>query len=336
MRSSATVALIIGVAAMLGLAATPTGPGELPARPQTAAREPDGLLVLAVLSPERTMVANPRTGRTVARELPGGTLCHGPVLAVADHVVFSGIRRGRPVALATRLGYRRRARSLGPAAAMMLSSNPGRLWLGRWKPIGDTGRMSYREVDVAGRVYARMSGPLDATGSIEGIVQGRFLTLGGSDLTLWPARAERPSVRVRHGWPIAIDRSRFAWCTLGCRRIGVWDGARRTFDPPDGLRPVDGDAAFSPDGRRLALATARGSRVAVIDVGRGTWRVVPGARTARYGPLAWSPSGGWLYFAGQRHRLLASRGGVERARRLPIRTGGTVMSIASTPGSAAR
>jgi hypothetical protein len=197
--------------------------------------------------------------------------------------------------------------------------------------------MSYREVDVDGRVYARMSGPLDATDSLEGVVQGGFLTLGGRGLTLWRPGSERPSVRVRHGWPIAIDRSRFAWCSNGCRRVGVWDGASRTFDPPDGLRPLlGGDAAFSPDGRRLALPTARGSRVAVIDLERAAWRVVPGPRIARYGPLAWSPSGRWLYFAGRRHRLLASRGGVERARRLPIRTGGKVMSIASTPGSAAR
>ena len=46
---------------------------------------------------------------------------------------------------------------------------------------------------------------------------------------------------------------------------------------------------------------------------------------------AWSPSGRWLYFTGRGNRLLASRDGVVRPVRLPVRTGGAVMSIASTP-----
>jgi len=116
------------------------------------------------------------------------------------------------------------------------------------------------------------------------------------------------------------------------------DGGERAFDPPAGLRVDDtGGAAFSPDGRRLALTVTahERSRVAVIDLATGVWRVAPGARVAGYKAIAWSPSGRWLYFT-RGERLLASRGGIARARRLPIRTGGTVMSIASTPGSAAR
>jgi hypothetical protein len=74
----------------------------------------------------------------------------------------------------------------------------------------------------------------------------------------------------------------------------------------------------------------------VIDLATGAWRVVPSARSAAYKAMAWSPSGRWLYFTGRRRRLSAARVGVERPVRLPVRTGGTVMSIASTTGSAGR
>ena len=73
------------------------------------------------------------------------------------------------------------------------------------------------------------------------------------------------------------------------------------------------------------------TRAAVIDLDRGRWTVVPGARLNLYAALAWSPTGRWLYLGGRGRRVLASRGGTERAIRLPIRTRGIVMSIASTP-----
>jgi hypothetical protein len=84
-----------------------------PARIFTAPEQPEmqrflhrlleaGRLVLAVLAPERVMVADPRTGHTRAREVPGGTLCHGPVIVAAGRIVYAGARGGRPVALSCR------------------------------------------------------------------------------------------------------------------------------------------------------------------------------------------------------------------------------------------
>jgi hypothetical protein len=61
----------------------------------------------------------------------------------------------------------------------------------------------------------------------------------------------------------------------------------------------------------------------VIDLATRTWTVTPGARLGDYAALAWSPSGRWLYLGGRGDRVLASRGGTERAVRLPIRTRGT-------------
>jgi len=133
-------------AAFASLAATalalalpsPAGSGAVPAVPPA----PDGLLVLAVLAPERVLIADPRTGATAERELPGGTLCHGPVLAVGDRVVFSGSRGGRFVALSAPLGRTGRVRALGPADTITPSSTPGRIWLSHGHRLREVGAAS--------------------------------------------------------------------------------------------------------------------------------------------------------------------------------------------------
>ena len=343
MRSIARVVVCGAAALALGLGATATGPREpssRAARPAPA-REPDGLLVLAVLSPERAMVGDPRTGRTVARQLPGGTLCHGPVLAFGDRVLIFGVRRSRVVPRSLALRGDGPARSLGQADTVIDSSAPGRLWLGRWTRQGDrTARLALREIDAAGHVFARTRWLLPRWATENAVMDdGSLLITRGRGVVLRRPGGSR--LRFAGGSPLAAGGDRFAWHDRISSGVRLWtrDGGERAFDPPAGLRLDDtGGAAFSPDGRRLALTVTahEGSRVAVIDLAAGLWRVAPGASVAGYKAIAWSPSGRWLYFTGPHHRLLASRGGIDRARRLPIRTGGTVMSIASTPGSAAR
>jgi hypothetical protein len=72
--------------------------------------------------------------------------------------------------------------------------------------------------------------------------------------------------------------------------------------------------AFSPDGKRLAVAGERG-RIVVIEGRR--WRHVPGVRTSAYPALAWSTSG-WLFYGVSDHRVGAWRPG-RTARTLPVR-----------------
>jgi hypothetical protein len=189
-------------------------------------------------------------------------------------------------------------------------------------------------------VVARTSRLLPRWSRLVAVVDGGLLISRGRGLVLRGPRGAR--LFIRGGWPLAAAGGRFAWCTDGCRRLGVWSGETggRVLDPPPGLRPDDrGQPAFSPDETRLALPVRTrdgASRVAVVDLEQDSWSVVPGARIAGYRATAWSPSGRWLYFTGPRDRVLASRGGSERPVRLPVRTGGAVMAIASTPGSAGR
>ncbi len=74
-------------------------------------------------------------------------------------------------------------------------------------------------------------------------------------------------------------------------------------------------------------------RAAVVDVRSGRWTLVPEGRLGGYQVMAWSPSGRWLYFTAGDRRLYAWRLGAQNAVRLPVRPGGTVMSIATAEGS---
>jgi hypothetical protein len=321
-------AALLAIALTLGFAA-PAGTDS--GAPRRDATPPDGLLVIAALSPERAIVADPLTGRTRERELPGGTLCHGPLLAAGDRYVYFDLHGRRVVARAAPIDGPGRAHEVGAAKIAIRSATPGRLWLGE----RGRGQIDLREVDMRGAVHARTSTPLARWGAVLAHVGGEFLTTRGAGLAYGRDR-------IRDGWLLGAGAESFAWCSGRCEQVELWSGDdRRTLDPPEGILPQAGpEAAFSPDGERLALSvTVAGKpRFAVVDLTTGRWSVVPRARPGDYSALAWSPSGRWLYLATRNDRLLASRDGTGRPRTLPIRTGGTVMSIAtaSRPGSAAR
>jgi hypothetical protein len=313
-------AALLAIALTLGLAAPAgTGSDAPPPAAHGGAQEPDGVLVLAVLSPERILVADPRTGRTRERVLPGGTHCHGPLLVTGDRVVYFGLRR-RLMARAAPLGRLGDDRPIGSAEIAVPSATPGRLWLGDRRG----GRVELREVDLAGVVRARASTPVARWGTVQARVGGEFLMTHGTGLVLG-------SERFRGAWLVAAAPDRFAWCGDPCPRVGIWSGGSRgVLEPPPGVRPQVGPAgAFSPDGTRLGLpvTVAGKARFAVVELAHNEWRIVPKARPGDYSALAWSPSGDWLYLAARGDRLLASRGGTQIPRPLPIRTRGTVMSI---------
>jgi hypothetical protein len=326
MRPRLCIAAAVLAAAGCG---SPAGPPAATAPP--AADAPDGMLVLAVLGPERVLVADPRTGATRERVLPGGTLCHGPVVALGDRVVYTDLHDRHVAAVSLPLSLRGPVRSLGRADT--IAAAPGRLWLGRW--ARDHRTIALTEIDAAGRTERRVAVRLGRWSWIDAVVDGAPLVHGDHALRLvrGAPSARKGGVRIPGGWPLAAGARQFAWCRGQdlCRAAGVWspDGSHR-LDPPPGVHVrLGGQGAFSPDGRRLALPVrARGgNRVAVVELATGRWRI--GARLAGYRAVAWSPSGRWVYATGRR-RLTAWAPGAGAPRPLPVRTGGTVMSIATT------
>jgi prepilin-type processing-associated H-X9-DG protein len=324
MRKLAAVTALL-TACTAGALAAPAGP----AGPERAADPgPDGLLVLAALSPERAVVADPRTGATRERELAGGTLCHGPVLAAGDRVIVGGTRDGHPIALALPLSLTGRGRSLGRADGFAASTTPGRVWLSR--------RDALTEVGVDGRVHARTALARSRWSMLLAAVDGGFVISDEHGLAVRgrsSGRARRLPADGSQGWLVAARGANVAWCDGRCRALRV--GARRIRAPA--RAPIEpGEAAgFSPDGRRLALpvrAPGGAIRLAVVDLDADRWRLVPGARLGDYRASAWSPSGRWLYFADEHERLRAWRDGARRPIRLPVDPRGTVMSIAVLSG----
>lgn len=305
----------------------------------------DGMLVLGVagrgdsgtpVHGERIVVADPRTGDMRARRVPGGTLCYGVPFAVGGRVLFNGNDGRRAEARWLPLTLEGAPHSLGRADTVTPSPTPGRVWLGRWRPHGKGFQVAVREVDLGygDGVVAEVWRLLPRSTRFEAAFEGGFATGHGARLTLWDRVLKRPLHSVPDGWLVAAGGSRIAWCAGSCRTIRIWEGdGPRTLTPPAGLHPQAGaDAAFSPDGERLALQVtdrSGASRVAIVNLADGGWTVVPGARVRSYGAIAWSPLGAWVYLTAGGDRILAWAPGMARATRVPVETGGSVMSIAT-------
>jgi hypothetical protein len=310
---------------------------------------PDGLLVLGVaggrdgrtVTSELAVVVDPRTGRRWSRRLAGGTLCHGPLLAGGDGVVFSGDEGRLPVARTLPLDLGGQARSLGRADVSVPVGSSGRLLIGRAR----FGRRRtvlgpLRELSQSGRTSVRSRMVLPRWSSVEAGVDGDILVTTNRLLALWDPAAGRPRLSLRGAALLAAGGHRFAWCKGACAGVRVWTphGAL-TVSPPTGARPVSWvRGAFSPDDRTLALAvrTGNGVRAAVVDLATGTWTVIRGAPLGEYQAMAWSPSGEWLVFTAARRRLIAWQRGARHALELPGRPRGTVMSVATAPSQPRR
>lgn len=81
---------------------------------------PDVRLVLSVVNPgsrhqEMVVVGHARGGPVRSRRLPGGTLCHGPLLTVGERVVYLASRGGDLQAVSLGLDLRGRPRPSGRA-----------------------------------------------------------------------------------------------------------------------------------------------------------------------------------------------------------------------------
>jgi WD40-like Beta Propeller Repeat len=310
----------------------------LPAAPSAA---PDGRLVLGIHGGgEFAAVADPRSGAIRTRRLAGGTLCHGPVLALGDRVVFGGYRGRQAVVRTLPLSLDGSPELLGRAETFTPSAVPGRLWLGHWP--GPTQRrwtnspveVVLREVDGEGRISANEGMLLPRFTQLHVALDDRFVATEGRWLTVRAPGRSRPLLRIRDGWFAGAHGSRFAWCPGGgCRTLRVRSpqGEHRVALPA-GTRWLGSEGVFSPDGLKLALPiVADGdSRLAVVDLRTRSWALAPG-QPGGYPTAAWSPSGRWLYFTAGERKLRAWQPGAPSALTLPIRPRGTILSIAAAP-----
>lgn len=300
---------------------------------------------------ERVVVADPGAGRVRSRRLPGGTLCHGPLIAAGDRVIYTGYRGSSAMPMSLPLTLTGAPSPLGPADTVIPSARPGHVWMGRWARAGKRTRATFREVAVPGEEAAsrargggdtppagpasRIAGPLPGRWSqFHAALPGGFVIETRRALALWDGRAARPLRDGRGAWPVATGGPRFAWCSGRCRSVRVrTPGGERAFRSPANLRLTGSGGSFSPDGHRLALSVAEGRRThaAVLDLRTGEWSAVPGGALSVYGALAWSTTHGRLYLASAGGGLRAWRPGAPRAERLPVDPGGTVMSISVVP-----
>jgi hypothetical protein len=305
--------------------------------------QPDGVLVLGVaghgtesrvVTREWAAVADPSSGTIRKRRLSGGALCHGPVLAVGEGVVFSGHRGRRAVAQALPLTLTGQPRVVGLADTFAPSFSHGRLWLGRWRGRREKARLGLHQVDLNGHVTvsARILG--SRWGSLHAALRRGFVLTVRDSLVVWDHWPDRPARAIPGAWFVAAGDSHVAWCRGNCERLHVWSRrGERALPPPAGTRPLGAFGSVSPDDRQLATGvTVDGrTRVAVVDLHSGAWTLVPGSKLGGYNSIAWSPSGRWLYFTDSNEGLRAWHVGAAEAVALAIDPGGTVMSIATTP-----
>jgi hypothetical protein len=211
------------------------------------------------------------------------------------------------------------------------SATPGRVWFVSARP------RSIVEMTVRGRVTLRSSVRLPWRCAVVAAVEHALICPDGEADTL---RAVDPTsgrvVRNLPGtFPFATHGSLVASCNWRCRDLHLTDvetGLHRSVPPPNAARYIEGyDGAFSPDGSLLAVPvkTSRGrAQVGLVDVRRGSVRVIPGSRLAGYRKFSWSSSGD-LYFAAARGRIMVYRPGSQRARLLPVKLGAPILDLAA-------
>jgi hypothetical protein len=293
---------------------------------------------------ERAVVADPGAGQVISRRLPGGTLCHGPLMAAGDRIVYTGYRGSKAALVSLPLTLSGSPSPLGRADTVIPSSRPGHVWIGRWPRTGERTRATFREVAVPGEEAtsrarrgqpSRIAGPLPGRWShFHAAMPGGFVIETRHGLSLWDGRAARPLRGGRGAWPVASGGPRFAWCSGRCGLVRVrTPGGERAYRSPSHVRLMGAAGSFSPDGRRMAVPVAQGRRnhAAVLDLRSGRWSMVPGGALSVYGALAWSTTRDRLYLATRGGGLRAWRPGAERAESLPVDPGGTVMSISVAP-----
>jgi hypothetical protein len=288
---------------------------------------PTGRLVLGLHPPEQVAVMDVASGRLVRRRLPGGTLCHGPLMAAGDRAVWISPRGALE---ARTLDLRGPARVLG-RAAMVLRGGEDRFWLMRLRYRRTIRAVDVRAVTARGVVLMRSRHPAPAGYPSGATARSLVIERGGRTWQWDPGTGRRR--RAPAAVLVAARGSLSAWCSLTCRRVYLEGGRRPVTSNAISGMTLAPSGSISPDERRLALPAYRGSmrtaRIALVDMATGAASLVPGAALSANGALDWSDTGEWLYFAAPERRVRAYRVADDRMITLPGRMPAPVLELSA-------
>jgi hypothetical protein len=272
----------------------------------TSEPAPTGTLFLAGREPGTMTRVDVTAGTATSHRVPqlnGGDPPYMVAYTGGRVVVFGP---GRTTSLAPDLSD---PRSLGEAWFFVPSATPGRVWNILLQGGNTATRIRFRgvrEVGVDGTPTQARHAPVP--GWPLGATRDGLLIQADNHLSVWDPISARIVRRVPGLLPLGIRPDLVAACPNTCKAVHFTDG--RTVRGPF-ENAISG--AFSPDGRRLAVATESG-RIVLIE--GTTWRYLPKARTGDYPALTWSSSG-WLFYGVGAHRIGAWRPGTS-ARVLPM------------------
>jgi hypothetical protein len=318
--------LPLAVLASAGAAGVAFAPGAEP-----AAEAPSGRLVLGLHPPERVAVLDLASGRLEQRRLPGGTLCHGPLMSASGRVLFGASRGGAPALVSLGLDLR------GPglvvrrgADTYLAGAREGEVWTLRTRYRGNALHGSaVRKVRARGGVLLRSRRRPPRGYPMAAVADGIVLEHRGRT-RVWDPRTG--SVRPAPGtWAVAASERVTAWCSGGCRRLSIESDADRLVARAPVGWAFGTTGSLSPAGSTLAVNAYRlrspRNRVALVDTRTGTVRLLSSPVPAARGALDWSPSGEWLFVAAAGRRIAAYRPAERHVEMLPVRLPDDVLGL---------
>ena len=317
------LALLAVTVAALAAAATPAGGG---------GAGPSGR-ILFVTNGDRLTSVDVASGERASRRVSVAG-CGPDVYLTGGRVVFAELRRARTVVYSVPQELDREPRRLGAAHAFVRSAVDGRIWMSgrvcRSKKLLE----GAREVTVGGEVTSTTTHELPTDWLIGAVEDGLLVGLRRS-VVLWDPESGRTLRRLEGlKWVEGVQGNRVAGCAANtrCRALAIVDagtGERVDAELPEPYR-LGGGAEFSPDGSLVATPVMADRRwaMALVDASDGSVALVPGFRSRRtYPELAWSETSGWLFFRGERGRVMAYRPGEADAVALPLKLPRTAVNF---------
>ncbi|MBA2280891.1 MAG: hypothetical protein H0W25_06595 [Acidimicrobiia bacterium] len=177
----------------------------------------------------------------------------------------------------------------------------GDVWavMGEPEPGGTAAAYTVGRFSAAGELLGQWQTP---GGFPMAAVPGGLALERTTAVDLWEAETGSVVATLEDGRALTASSSQLAWCERDCTRLLLRSHATGETVTTDELGGAPYSAVFSPDGSRLAVRFSGGGDVeqlALVDTSDGTVTPVATSPLEPYGPIAWSPDGAQLFFAGR-------------------------------------